>query len=272
MKSKTSQGGLASKCDGGRQVRVYGSENKVRNVVRLYEKYISLLPKRPKHSDLFVYELAERRRTPSTWYYDRPVGINVLKKTVWKLTEAAGLKGNFTNYSLHVSCATHLYQSGEDEQTIKCITGHRSDAGVRSYKRVSDKILKTANKKICGEGVSLEGRKKKRDVSCTVSKPPVSPPTTVDLVSSDDSEIECVKVVKKSETATAHSNTMCRSSGHVGCSPMCVCLKAVDRGIEKKRRKLSLAKKCSCCCVHSSPSLLCKLCSRRSISCLVGVQ
>ena len=243
VKSKTSQGGISSKLDGARQVCVYVSESPQRNVVRLYEKYISLLPKRPKYSDLFVYELAERRRTPSTWYCDRPVGINVLKKTVKKLTDAAGLKGNFTNHSLRASCATRLYQSGKDEQTIKSITRHWSNAGVRSYKRLSNKLLKSANKKICGEGVTLETPKRRRVVSSTLSKAPESPPATVDLVSSDDSEIECVKVVKKSETATAHSNTMCQCFGHVGgCSPMCVCLKAVDRRIEK-RRKLLLSKK-----------------------------
>lgn len=223
----------------------------MRNVVRLYEKYVGLLPVKSKTSDLFVYELSEKRRSPCTWYSDRLVGINVLKKTMRKLTEAAGLKGNFTNHSLHASCAMRLYQSGEDEQTIKCITGHLSDAGVRSYKRVSDQLLKSANKKICGEGVTLEfdRKKNKKHASCTVSKPLDSPPATVDLVSSDNLEIECVKIVKKkSETATAHSRTMCRSSRHKGgCSPMCVCLKAVDDRVEKHRR-LSLSKRKTCSC------------------------
>ncbi len=249
MRTKTSQGGLSSKLDGGRQVRMYGSDNMNRNVVRLYEKYVGLLPVWSKTSDLFVYELSEKRRSPCTWYSDRPVGINVLKKTVCKLTEATGLKGNFTNHSLRASCATRLYQSGEDEQTIKCITGHRSDVGVWSYKRVSDQLLKSANKKISGEGVTLEfPKKKKRKASATLSRAPDSPPATVDLVSSDDSEIECVKVVKKSETATAHSRTMCRFSGHVGgCSPMCICLKTVDDKVQKRRRlSLSKGKKCSC--------------------------
>ncbi len=253
MKTKTSQGGLSSRLDGGRQVRVYGSSNENRNVVRLYEKYVGLLPVKSKTSDLFVYELSDKRRSPCTWYSDRPVGINVLKKTVRKLTKAAGLQGNFTNHSLRASCATRLYQSGEDKQIIKCITGHRSDAGVRSYKRVSDQLLTSANKKICGEGVSLEVPKKKknRPATCTVSKAPNSPLATVNLVSSDDSEIECVKVVKKkSETATTHSRTMCRCSGHVsGCSPMCVCLKAVDDRVQKCRRlSLSKGKNCSCKC------------------------
>ncbi len=248
LKSKTSQGGLSSKLDSGRQVKVYGSENPVRNVVRLYEKYIGLLPQKAKHPDLFVYKLSERRRSPRVWYSDRPVGINVLKKTVKKLTTLAGLVGNFTNHSLRASCATRLYQSGEDEQTIKCITGHRSDTGVRLYKRILDDLLKSANKKICGETVNLEVCKKGRNVSSTVSKAPESPPATVDLISSDDSEIEIVKEVKKSETSTAHSRTMCRVSGFKsGCSPLCDWLKAVDKRIEKKKLKaksrLSLSKK-----------------------------
>ncbi len=246
LKSKMSQGGLSSKLDASRQVKVYGSSNLQRNVVCLYEKYVSLLPVKSKNADLFVYELSERRRMPKRWYSDHPVGINVLKKTVRKLTGLAGLSGNFTNHSLCASCATRLYQSGEDEQTIKCITGHHSDAGVQSYKRVSDNLLKSANKKICGEIVNLENRKLTRSVSCTLLKAPESPPATVDLVSSKDSDIEVVKEVKKSETVTAHSKTMCRVSGFKsGCSPLCDCLQAVDRRIERKRAKskLSLNKK-----------------------------
>ncbi len=147
LKSKTLQGGLPSKLDAGRQVKVYSSANPVRNVVHLYEKYVSLLPEKAKNPDLFVYKLAERRRSLRRWYSDHPVGINVLKKTVRKLTNLAGLMGNFTNHSLHVSCTTRLYQSGEDEQTIKCITGHHSDAGVRSYKRILDDLLNLQTRK-----------------------------------------------------------------------------------------------------------------------------
>jgi len=54
-----------------------------------------------------------------------------------------GLMTFFTNHSLRTSAATRLYDAGVDEQLIMLQTGHRSTAGVRSYKRTSN-ALKTA--------------------------------------------------------------------------------------------------------------------------------
>jgi integrase len=48
-----------------------------------------------------------------------------------------GLEGNSTNQSGKRTCATHLYQSGLDEQQIMSRAGHRS-SGVRKYKRASN--------------------------------------------------------------------------------------------------------------------------------------
>ena len=49
----------------------------------------------------------------------------------------AGLDGYFTNHSLHRTCATRLFQAGQDVKLVKEITGHVSDA-VHKYQNTSD--------------------------------------------------------------------------------------------------------------------------------------
>ena len=60
-----------------------------------------------------------------------PVGHNTLSKTVGRLCKKADIPGYKTNHSLCVTSATHLFQSGADEQLIMSRTGHRSVDGVQ---------------------------------------------------------------------------------------------------------------------------------------------
>ncbi len=54
--------------------------------------------------------------------------------------KTAGFAGHYTNHSLRVSAATHLFDSGVDEQLIMNRTGHSGTDGVRVYKRASEKL------------------------------------------------------------------------------------------------------------------------------------
>ena len=56
------------------------------------------------------------------------------------LCEKGGLEGHFTNHSLRASSATRLFEAGVDEQLIMQRTGHTSVEGVRSYKRVGERM------------------------------------------------------------------------------------------------------------------------------------
>ena len=78
----------------------------------------------------------------------------------------AGITGYRTNYSLRVTAATRLHQSGSvEEQEIMERTTHRNIEAVRSYKRSSDEqleqvsdILNNGNskKRICYNDTVLE--------------------------------------------------------------------------------------------------------------------
>ena len=51
--SKTNQGGLNNRRTQPKEARVYGSDDPLRNVVRLYEKYTNLLPSNGRHPSLY---------------------------------------------------------------------------------------------------------------------------------------------------------------------------------------------------------------------------
>ncbi len=127
-KSKTNQGGLNSKGHKPRVLRAYGSTKPGRNIVDIYEKYVSLCPTDPKNNSLYKYSMSNAKHTAAQWFSDRPVGVNMLKKVIPSLARRAGLSGKYTNHSLRATCATRMFQAGVDEQLIKTFTGHCSDA------------------------------------------------------------------------------------------------------------------------------------------------
>ncbi len=123
----------------------------------LYEKYVSLLPKESKSDALYKYAAISAKRTPHTWYVDKPVGINVLSKCVGNLMAKIGREGKFTNHSLRVSATTRMFNEGIEEQVVKEKIGHRSDT-VRAYKRTAEHLLANTEKAAIGDDKFVRGR------------------------------------------------------------------------------------------------------------------
>lgn len=74
------------------------------------------------------------------------MGINKLKSFMRVSCTEGGLHGNYSNHSGKRTCATQLYLSGVEEQQIMNRTGHRSQAGVRKYKRSSAEMEANVSK------------------------------------------------------------------------------------------------------------------------------
>nr|XP_034336669.1 uncharacterized protein LOC117692546 [Crassostrea gigas] len=92
-----------------------------------------------------------RRPLPATSdvpirYGNQAVGINKLKSFMRVICTEGGLQGNYSNHSGKRTCATQLYLSGVEEQQIMNRTGHRSQAGVRKYKRSSAEMEANVSK------------------------------------------------------------------------------------------------------------------------------
>jgi hypothetical protein len=141
--TKTDQGGLSKKAHEPKIVYAYGPPDREKNVLYLFKKYVSLCPKSEENDSFFRQPSKARELLPNLWYTKRPAGFNTLNKTVKKIMTAAKIPGKWTNHSLRSGCATTLHRHNVDEQVIKQITGHRSDA-VRDYKRTDLSVLKHA--------------------------------------------------------------------------------------------------------------------------------
>ena len=120
----------------------------VRCPVRLVEKYLNLLPIGGKKPNLYLQSL--RKPKPYCWYSSLPVGINKLRGVVSTMLRDAGLDGYFTNHLLRRTCATRLFQAGQNVKIVKEITGHISDA-VHKYQTTSDQQRMGASSVIQGD-------------------------------------------------------------------------------------------------------------------------
>ena len=89
------------------------------------------------------------------------MGHNILGQTVKRLCQKAGIEGYFTNHSLRATAATCLFESKVDEQLIMQQTGHSTSTGVRSYKRIGEKL-----KNITSDVLNGSTEKMKSDVPC----------------------------------------------------------------------------------------------------------
>ena len=143
---KTNQGGLMAK-NMTKRVFVYEGSDRSRCPVRLYKKYINLLPQTRACGKLYLRPRV--KCLPSVWYCDQPLGKNKVGLTVRSICNIAGIEGNFTNHSLRASAASRIYEKEIPEQMIKEVTGHRSDC-VRVYKHTPEDLKQKASASIGG--------------------------------------------------------------------------------------------------------------------------
>ena len=137
--TETNDGGLASLKKERKVVWIHPSDNNEWCPVRLFDKFVSLLPpvksEDAKHN---LYLRSMEKPNPCQWYTTQVVGLNTLKKTVGNLLKDTKFDGYFTNHSLCRNGATRLFQAGVDKKVIREFTGHRSDA-LNQYEITSDK-------------------------------------------------------------------------------------------------------------------------------------
>ncbi len=253
LQRKTNQGGHNSRKKAqGCVMKVYSHPHPERNVVVIFEKYVSLLPVNGKNSSLYKHSLPKFSLKANQWYADKPVGINVLKKTVKKLAELGGLEGCFTNHSLRSSCTTRMDNAGVDEQLIMETTSHKSEC-VRQYKRTSEELLHAAQETVSHMPPS---KKVKTSPTCTESKPPdTTEGYGSDIIEVDENEWFDSNVMKKDDETVsyivnedrkcsrAHKN-LCPQEKQTGaCSNLCGVLKTLNQKTEYKKKKARLSLK-----------------------------
>ncbi len=225
---------------GERNVKIYSHSHPERNIVNNFEKYVGLLPTSGKNPAFYKHSLPKFSLKPGQWYADKPIGINVLKKTMKTIAEKGGLLGYFTNHSLHSSCATRMYSAGVDEQLIMETTGHHSEC-VRQYKRTSEDLLRATQDTL---STILEAKKLKTVPSATCASAAECDGFGPDIIEvnenewfdtnvlNKDGEIVSYKVNTGGKPSCAHKNP-CLSEKVMGqCTELCSMLKKVNSKTE----------------------------------------
>ena len=135
IRLKTNKGGLKECKLKPKKVIIYPTQNPKRCPVAFFYKCCAKVPHNTKTEALYLHLI--KNYTAMSWYYDNPVGVNMLQDVVKKLYQKAGLEGHYTNHSLRSTCATRMYQAGVNEQFSAEVTEHRSLA-IHSYKCSND--------------------------------------------------------------------------------------------------------------------------------------
>lgn len=137
--SKTNNGGFKQRRIEPKIVKHvdYNSiDNPSQSHALLIEKYLELRQK--CNNTAFYLSPNPGYLSSGQWFKNMAMGHNQLSKVVKTICIVAGISGYKTNHSLRATCATRLFEKGVDEQLIMNRTGHRSEKGVRNYKRVND--------------------------------------------------------------------------------------------------------------------------------------
>ncbi len=95
---KTNKGSLYQQKFQTKHVPIYPISNKSCCPVNVFMTYIGKL--NPKRTCPALYLQPKKQYTPTDWYLDAPVGVNMLTSVVKNLCCKAGIEGKFTNHSL----------------------------------------------------------------------------------------------------------------------------------------------------------------------------
>ena len=112
---KTNQGGLNSK-PSQRIVKVFAGNDLRRCPVRLFGKYVGLLPQGRSCGKLYLRP--KKKPTPSVWFCDQPYGKNKVGSTVRELCKIAKIEGRYSNHCLRATSASRMFQQKIPEQII----------------------------------------------------------------------------------------------------------------------------------------------------------
>lgn len=99
--------------------------------VKSFELYLSKL-----HPELkCLWQRPKEATADICWYCNVPVGKNTLGNFMKNISRAADLSNEYTNHSIRATAVTVLDHSNFEARHIMRVSGHKSEASIRSYSR-----------------------------------------------------------------------------------------------------------------------------------------
>ena len=134
FQSKNAQGGLK-----GREFTTVG---------RIYdEQQIAALKLLLEKAHPEIDRLFQRARIPvssqeDVWFMKCPLGHNIMRDMLPRISSAAGLSRRYTNHCLRATVVTKLKKAGLEDRKICRVTGHKNAQSLESYEQSSEKELR----------------------------------------------------------------------------------------------------------------------------------
>ena len=127
-----------------KNVRAYALPGNERCIVRLLDRYLSILP-----PDCAYFYMRPLDKFPSESAVTKQrVGVNVLKSILPEICEKSGIGVHYTNHSLRATAITRMFNCGVPEKVIAENSGHRSTKALRCYERTSEELQQAVTKVI----------------------------------------------------------------------------------------------------------------------------
>ena len=140
--TKNVQGGLKQRKLEPRVITHLQQEDNPRCLVKLYERYLSLIPRKgPFYRKPLAETKSERYQYPRFGATCLPAyKMANMFKELYKAADINTDGRKISNHSGRVACGTRLYNSGFTDKAVMSRTGHRSNA-VHTYQREQTPIL-----------------------------------------------------------------------------------------------------------------------------------
>ena len=133
LPTKTHQGGLSDAEDES-DAKIFAVPESAKYPVKTIRNYLSHL--NPKLDCLFQRPREARSFKPGedkVWYYNSPLGVNILDSMLKLMSSRAGIQPHLTNHCLRATSVTVLSDNNCETRHIKSVTGHKSDNSIESY-------------------------------------------------------------------------------------------------------------------------------------------
>ena len=133
--TKNHPGGLRDNEDNSQAIMCEWPDNPERCPVRCIKKYLQkrnpncpALWQKPRN-----YSTGKFNESDAVWFCNVPLGKNTLDNLLGRMSKKAGLSTHFTSHCIRATSVTILKAAGLQNSRVRSVTGHKSDASIKSY-------------------------------------------------------------------------------------------------------------------------------------------